>query len=99
MGTSIFLLIAGMLDAVLTHLGVSFGLIEEGNPVIKLAIEKSWFLFYLIKVSLPLILIGIILFRPLKGWIHGLMRVSCVVYVAVLGAHIVWIAFYLKSVG
>jgi hypothetical protein len=98
MRASLFLLIAGVVDAVLTKVGVTFGIIEEGNPAVKLVIEKSWYLFYLIKISLPLLLIGIILFRPLKGWVKGLIRASCAVYLSVLAIHFSWIFFYLKSI-
>lgn len=92
-----FLLIAGLLDAVLTHMGVAFGLIEEGNPLVKFLMEKSWTLFYLIKVSLPIVLIGIMFFRPLQGWIKKLLTASCVVYFSILMIHCSWIAIYLHS--
>lgn len=98
MRAGLFLLIAGVLDAVLTQLGVSFGIIEEGNPAVKLVIEKSWLLFYLIKVSLPLLLIGIIFCQPLKGWVKALIRASCAVYLSVLAIHFSWIVFYLTSI-
>jgi hypothetical protein len=98
MQAGLFLLIAGVLDAVLTQLGVSFGIIEEGNPAVKLVIEKSWLLFYLIKVSLPLLLIGIIFRQPLKGWVKALIRASCAVYLSVLAIHFSWIVIYLTSI-
>jgi hypothetical protein len=34
-----FLLVAGLLDAVLTHFGIVSGIVEEGNPMMKLVIE------------------------------------------------------------
>jgi hypothetical protein len=98
MRAGLFLLIAGVLDAVLTQLGVSFGIIEEGNPAVKLVIEKSWLLFYLIKVSLPLLLVGIIFCQPLNSWVKALIRASCAVYLSVLAIHFSWIAFYLTSI-
>ncbi|MDP4106124.1 MAG: DUF5658 family protein [Bacillota bacterium] len=98
MRAGLFLLISGVLDAVLTHLGVTFGIIEEGNPAVNLVIEKSWLLFYLIKVSLPLLLIGIIICRPLKRWVKTLIRASCAVYLTVLAIHFSWIVFYLTSI-
>jgi hypothetical protein len=98
MRAGLFLLIAGVLDAVLTQLGVSFGIIEEGNPAVKFVIEKSWLLFYLIKVSLPLLLIGIIFCQPLKSGVKALIRASCAVYLSVLAIHFSWIVFYLTSI-
>jgi hypothetical protein len=98
MQAGIFLLIAGFLDAVLTHLGITFGIIEEGNPTVKFIMEENWLLFYLIKISLPLLLIGIIFVRPLKGWLKALITASCVVYPSVLALHFFWIVFYLNSI-
>lgn len=97
MKAGFFLLIAGLLDALFTQLGIRFGIIEEGNPAVKLVMDKSWLLFYLIKGTLPLILLGIVLFRPLKGWVKGLMKVSCAVYLSVLAIHFTWIVYYLKA--
>ena len=50
----LFLLFAGLLDAVLTHFGIVSGIVEEGNPMMKLVIEKSWSYFYILKIFLPL---------------------------------------------
>lgn len=99
MRAGLILLIAGILDAVFTQLGVTFGIVDEANPAVKVVMEKSWMLFYLLKISLPLLLIGIIIYRPLMGWVKGLIRVSCAVYLSVLAIHFSWIFFYLSSIG
>src|SRR3954466_14129599 len=93
----IFLLIAGLLDAVLTHFGIVSGIVEEGNPVMKTVIDKSWSFFYIIKISLPLLLLGLYYLHPLKGWLRTLLVSTCVLYLSVLVYHMVWIALYLNS--
>jgi hypothetical protein len=93
----LFLLIAGVFDAVLTNLGITFGIIAEGNPMMKFLIEKSWAFFYIVKVLLPLVLIGVFYYRPLKGWIRALLVSTCVLYFSVLVYHMVWILLYLNS--
>jgi hypothetical protein len=93
----LFLLLAGILDAVLTQFGIVFGIIEEGNPVMELAIEKSWTFFYLIKIFLPLLLIGLFYLRPLKGRIRILLVSACFLYFSVLCYHLVWILLFLNT--
>jgi hypothetical protein len=93
----VFLLVAGLLDAVLTHFGISAGLVEEGNPMMRHVIEQSWVYFYLIKVLLPLLLLGIVYFRPFKGRIKMLLHSTCVLYLAVLAYHMVWIILNLNN--
>ncbi|MBT2726677.1 DUF5658 family protein [Neobacillus sp. C211] len=92
-----FLLVAGLLDAVLTHFGIVSGIVEEGNPMMKLVIEKSWSYFYIIKIFLPLLLLGLFYLRPLKGWIRTLLVSTCVLYLSVLVYHMVWIVLYLNT--
>jgi hypothetical protein len=93
----LFLLFAGLLDAVLTHFGIASGYVEEGNPMMKLVIEKSWSYFYIIKIFLPLLLLGLFYLRPLKGWIKTLLVSTCVLYLSILVYHMVWIALYFNS--
>jgi hypothetical protein len=92
----LFLLLAGILDAILTQFGIMIGIIEEGNPVMEFAIEKGWTLFYLIKILLPLLLIGLFYLRPLKGRIRTLLVATCVLYLVVLCYHLVWILLFLN---
>ncbi|MDQ6595991.1 hypothetical protein E2K98_17285 [Bacillus salipaludis] len=97
MKTCLFLLIAGLIDAVLTHIGIAFGIVEEGNPMMKLIIEKSWVFFYLVKIILPLVLIGLFYLRPLKGKIRTLLTAAGILYFSVLAYHLVWILLYLNT--
>jgi Domain of unknown function (DUF5658) len=91
----LFLLFAGIVDAVLTNLGIAIGVIDEGNPMMKFVIHQSWIFFYLIKICLPLLLIGLFYLRPLKGWIRTLLISASVLYFSVLCFHMVWILLYL----
>ncbi|MBL4953662.1 hypothetical protein JK635_15850 [Neobacillus sp. YIM B02564] len=93
----LFLLFAGTLDAVLTHFGVTLGIVEEANPLMKLVIEKNWSYFYLIKISLPLLLIGLFLFHPVKKKMKLLLVASCFIYFSVLVYHLVWMVLYLNA--
>lgn len=93
----LFLLIAGLLDAILTHFGIVSGIVEEGNPIMKTVIEKSWSFFYMIKIFLPLLLLGLFYLRPLKGGIRTLLVSTCVLYFSVLVYHMVWIVLYFNS--
>ncbi|MFK9095120.1 DUF5658 family protein [Bacillus salipaludis] len=93
----LFLLFAGALDAVLTHFGIASGFVEEGNPIMKHIIEKSWSYFYMIKIVLPLLLLGLFYIRPLKGWIRTFIVSTCVLYLTVLVYHMVWIILYFNT--
>ncbi|HEY2419953.1 MAG TPA: DUF5658 family protein [Neobacillus sp.] len=93
----LFLLLAGIMDAVLTQFGIAYGVIKEGNPMMEIAIEKSWAIFYLIKIFLPIVLIGLFYLQPFKGRIRNLLTFTCVLYLSVLCYHLVWILHYLNT--
>jgi Domain of unknown function (DUF5658) len=93
----IFLFAAGLLDAILTHVGISLGFIEEGNPMMREIIDEGWSYFYLIKVLLPLILIILFYLKPFKGLIRALLISTCVLYLSVLAYHMVWVILYLNT--
>ncbi|MBO0960648.1 hypothetical protein J1P26_13160 [Neobacillus sp. MM2021_6] len=93
----LFLLFAGVLDAVLTHFGMSSGFVDEGNPMMKLVIEQSWSYFYMIKIILPLMLLGLFYLRPFKRWVRTLIVSTCVLYFSVLVYHMVWIVLYINT--
>ncbi|MDP4085580.1 MAG: DUF5658 family protein [Bacillota bacterium] len=95
MKAGLFLLFAGLLDALLTHLGISLGKISEMNPFMNIVIYKSWLLFYLVKILLPLILIGILYLRPLTGKTKVLLTSCCTLYLGILLYHLALIFYYL----
>ena len=93
----LFLLFAGVVDAILTHFGISSGFVEEGNPMMKLVIEQSWSYFYFIKIILPLALLSLFCLRPFTGWIKTLIVSTCALYLSVLVYHMVWIVLYINT--
>jgi len=97
MNPCIFLLAAGVLDAILTHVGISLGCIEEGNPMMREVIREGWSYFYLIKIILPLALIVLVYLKPFKGTIRTLLISTCILYLSVLAYHMVWVILYFNA--
>jgi hypothetical protein len=93
----LFLLIAGILDAVLTHFGIISGIIEEANPLMRAVMDNSWAYFYFIKILLPFLLIGLYFLRPLKGRLRTLLISACAIYFTVLVYHMAWILLYFRT--
>ncbi len=93
----LFLLFAGLMDAVLTHFGIASGIVKEANPMLNIVIEKGWPQFYVVKIVLPLILIGLYVLCPIKGRARILLISACVLYFSVLVYHMVWIVLYLNT--
>lgn len=93
----LFLLIAGIMDAVLTHFGIISGIIEEANPLMRAVMDKSWTYFYLIKILLPFMLIGLYFLRPLEGSLRTLLISASAIYFAVLVYHMAWILLYFRT--
>jgi hypothetical protein len=92
----IFLLVAGVLDAILTNIGISMGFIEEGNPMMRDIIDEGWSYFYIIKIFLPLVLMLLFYLKPFKGIIRTILISTCVLYLSVLLYHMVWVFLYLN---
>jgi len=92
----LFLLIAGLLDAVFTNFGMALGLVDEGNPVMNFVIKHGWFYFYLIKILLPLVLIGLFYLRPLTGMLRNLLISASFLYGMILLLHIGWMVFFFQ---
>lgn len=90
----IFMAAASGLDAILTHVGVSRGLIGEANPVTEWLYARSPLLYIALKVLLPLSLLA---FEPrrLSGVARGSIAAACVVYLFVLLLHGYWISEWL----
>jgi Domain of unknown function (DUF5658) len=93
----LFLLFAGILDAILTHFGILSGIIEEANPLMQAVMDKGWTYFYFIKILLPFMLIGLYFLRPLEGRLRTLLISACVIYFSVLVYHMAWILLYFHT--
>lgn len=89
----LFLLFAGLLDALFTHYGIAKGVIQEGNPLMRYLINKNWVLFYGMKIALPLILIVICNQHIRSRIVHHLLITAVVLYLAVLVYHFAWVFF------
>lgn len=85
------LLILSLLDALLTYLGIQHNFISEANPVMNWFMSKNIFMFFLIKVSLPLVLY-IFLKRKMSSLVIKCMSIATVIYFAVLIMHLFWIS-------
>ncbi|WP_042357015.1 DUF5658 family protein [Bacillus rubiinfantis] len=93
----LFLLFAGVLDAVMTHAGIALGLVKEANPLMRFVIELNWSLFYGIKIILPLLLVILALLRPITGKIKLLLLTACVCYSSILVYHLGWILLFANT--
>lgn len=82
------LLVMNLLDAVMTSLWVSEGIVTEGNPVMAAAISQGYFTFVLGKVAL--VGMGAALLYGLRT--HHLARMSLIplvlLYSFVMGNHV-----------
>ncbi|MFC5531234.1 DUF5658 family protein [Cohnella yongneupensis] len=85
-----FITVAGGLDAWLTQYGVRRGLIEEANPWMDWLFGRSEFLFFLLKIGLPLALLAIVPKR-LSMPLRGALALACVTYLFVMAVHGYWI--------
>lgn len=94
----LFLLVAGVVDALLTQFGIVNGMIQEGNPLIQYLLTKSWFLVYAVKLVLPLALLWLWVYRPFQSRIvHILLYSTSVLYLFVLFYHLLWILLFVKT--
>jgi hypothetical protein len=91
---SLFLLAAGLTDAILTDLGLKAGLIEEANPLMNALYKHSVVGFYALKIILPLLLV-ILLFKRLPSRkVAGMVSVAAFIYTGILVLHASWAIIY-----
>jgi len=90
---TIILLTLNVLDITLTLWGMSLHLIEEGNPLMQLVIEKNPQYLTALKLLLP-IMLGIACWRvrdtSRKLIVYG-MGLTLIVYVLIMFVHVHWI--------
>ncbi|REE93046.1 hypothetical protein A8990_102132 [Paenibacillus taihuensis] len=85
-----FILIASLVDAFLTDIGIRSGMIIEANPFMSWLYHQSILAFFLFKVTLPLLLLFLI--RPkISKLLKGLIYITSGLYVFALAMHFVWI--------
>lgn len=87
-----FVLLASVLDAGLTDVGLRLQLIGEANPIMSFLYDHMYIGFYAFKIMLPMSLF-FFLAKVRKGLlISGLFRLSVVVYAGILCMHYYWIS-------
>ncbi len=87
----VFILIASILDASLTDIGLRLQLIGEANPLMRFLYDHLYIGFYAFKIILPLSLFFLIAKAGKGLLVKGLFRLSVVVYVGILCMHYYWI--------
>lgn len=92
-----FIALAGILDAVLTDIGLRHHIIGEANPLMLLLYSNAYISYYVVKVLLPVPLF--LLKSGLKNlrFATSLFRLSVAVYAFVLALHVCWISAYLVT--
>ncbi|WP_397540287.1 DUF5658 family protein [Rummeliibacillus pycnus] len=81
-----------MSDALFTDIGIRNHLITEANPLMNWVYENSILLFYALKISMPILLIGILRNIQPSLLIRSLVIGVTAIYFAILFTHIWWIA-------
>lgn len=91
-----------VLDALFTYVGVTKGWVEEANPFMALLLEVHPTLFLLVKLGMSGVVLFVFLHRSLvkrfrptfKKKLRLPLQIVCILYVAVLLHHIVWVYLY-----
>jgi len=87
----ILLLILATLDAVFTDFGIKGYHITEANPIMRRIYEGNLIGFYLIKIALPILLIGIVSKLEPRPFIVFSLYIAIFFYVTVLLLHFSWL--------
>lgn len=90
-----------ILDAIFTNWGVGKKVIQEGNPLM-VGIINHPLLLFLIKLTLPLILLLFLLFcyayyTRYQKFISRSISLILYIYISVFAIHILWIYQYVKT--
>lgn len=87
----IILLILATLDALFTDFGIQNHHITEANPIMRSIYEANVTGFYIIKIALPVLLIGIVSKIESKPFILILLNIAIFLYAIVLILHFFWL--------
>lgn len=80
-----------LLDAVFTDYGLRTGHIEEANLFVTFMYDKSIFLFYAVKLGLPLLLLYMLTIQSSGVVVRITLTTALFLYIAVLFIHIFWL--------
>lgn len=88
----VILLLLATADSLFTDFGIQKKYITEANPLMRLIYDTSIFGFYVIKISLPFILLYILTVVESKKYLQVLIGSTLVLYCFVLLQHIYWVS-------
>lgn len=91
------LLVLAIFDALMTDFGLKNQYIAESNPLMRGIYEINVTGFYLIKITLPVLLIGILAKLETKTFIWILLNSAILLYVCVVLLHFYWLTIALVS--
>jgi hypothetical protein len=86
-----FVVIASILDAILTDVGLRHQLIVEANPIMRYLYENVYWSYYSVKILLPISLFFLIAKVGKQVLVSNLFRLAAVIYAGILIMHIYWI--------
>ncbi|KIL47098.1 hypothetical protein KR50_24200 [Jeotgalibacillus campisalis] len=84
----------------MTHIGLSYSIIEEANPFMRMVYDMHPFLFLSLKIVLSLSLIVFIYYDRVfnKTWFKVSVISAALLYTGVLVLHLSWIAVKLPAI-
>lgn len=90
------LLVLSILDACLTDIGLTIGMVYEANPLVRnlYAADAFHLWFYLIKVTVPLIIVFLSYRVRTQRMVSLFFWIAMMAYLFILFFHIVWITVY-----
>lgn len=85
------MLILATFDALFTDFGIQNQHITESNPIMRSIYEVNVTGFYVIKIALPVLLVGILAKLESKPFILILLNLAISLYVSVVMLHFFWL--------
>ncbi|WP_203248740.1 DUF5658 family protein [Sporosarcina beigongshangi] len=89
----VFLLSLAILDSLFTDFGLRNNYITEANPLMRVVYDTSVPGFYLLKISLPFLLLYLLAKIEPKRYLQFLLSFTLVLYSFVLCKHLLWLSF------
>jgi len=86
-----WIILFSLTDALFTHMGIQFEVVEEANPFAKILFEAHLLLFYGFKVALPIILYAVYPKIKTKRMVNRGVIICFIAYLLVNLYHVFWI--------
>lgn len=80
-----------VLDAALTDYGLRSGHIQEANPLVAFLYEFNIFLFYAVKLGLPLVLLYLVTHSSAGILLRIFLTTALFLYISIVGLHVFWL--------